>query len=90
MPDDLRPKLLAMPQKPEPAKPWQPVEALREFLQDVITGKIEPANVMIFWVENRPDGRRVPHYWTAQVSILEQIGYGELIKTMAMEDWRET
>lgn len=84
-----KPKLVTLtPKAPEPK--WDPTDALKEFVSGVESGKIVLANVMIFWVEPTPDGRRVPHYWTAGCSVLEQIGYGELIKQMAMDDWRQT
>ncbi len=78
-----------MPAKKAEPK-WDPRDALKEFVADVESGKITLGNVMIFWVEPTPDGRRVPHYWLGNVSITEQIAYGELVKTMAMDDWRET
>lgn len=74
--------------KPKTEARWTPIGVLKDFLADVESGKIVPDCVMIFWVERREDGRFVPHYWTQNVTNPLQIGYGELIKSMALEDWK--
>lgn len=69
-------------------EPWTPLGVLEEFVADVRSGKLHPQKVMIFYVEPDADGRLRPHYWCQQVSIAEQMAYGELIKALALEDWK--
>lgn len=81
-------KIVALPPKPEPAAPWTPLELLTEFTEKVRDGRIVASNLMVFYVEREPDGTLRPHYWVANVSTAEQIAYGELMKQMALDDWR--
>lgn len=62
------------------------IELLEEFVADVRAGKenLDNGKVFIFWL----DEKWRPRMWRKGTSILEQIGYGELIKAMAMEEWR--
>lgn len=71
------------------AEPWSPLECLEEFLRDVRDGKVQPQNVMIFYVEADDNGRLRPHYWCQNVSNADQIAYGALIQHMGIEDWRQ-
>jgi len=67
---------------------WTPLSVLEEFTEDVRSGKIKAENVMVFYVAKNAEGRLIPHHWTQNVSIAEQIAYGELIKTLALEEWK--
>lgn len=63
-----------------------PLELLEELVADVRAGKVTIAKgPLVFWLN--ADGR--PQLWRKSVSTLEQIGYGELVKQMAMDEWRE-
>lgn len=61
------------------------LEFLESFVQEIRDGKIDPHDVMIFWID--PENR--PHYWTKQVSVSLQIAYGALIQEMGIAEWRK-
>lgn len=76
------------PIRPVP-DPWTPVTLLEEFVAKLKSGEIKCSKgLMVFFLEESENGRRRPHYWTTGLGEAEIIGFCEVAKAMAIEDWR--
>lgn len=63
---------------------------LEEILDGVKTGKINPAAMMVFYTEPTGDGNFRPCYFTKNVSVPDQIAFGQLMTAMALQEWKQT
>lgn len=62
------------------------LQFLEEFVEDVRAGKIQPKTTMIFYL----DEKDVPHYWTKNCTIAEQIAFGALVSQQGLNEWKAT
>lgn len=60
------------------------LEFLEEFVADVRSGKIQIKTTMIFYL----DEQNVPHYWTKNCTIAEQIAFGALVSQQGLSEWK--
>ena len=92
MADDSKPasvfSLVERRQADAPKPAWTPEQLVAEFLDEIKAGKVKPSNLMVFWLEETPDGNLRPHRWIANVTRAEEIAFHSLGITRAIEDWR--
>lgn len=83
-------KIVPISSKSASSASWTPEQLLEEFLADLRAGKIHPANLLVYWMddEGNPDGRLSPRRWIANVSRSEEIAFHTLGIHRAVEDWR--
>lgn len=89
MSDDPKPKLVEFP-RPEPTvESWSPEDCVAEFLADIRSGKARPAKILVAFFEEKDDGSLVPHRWYAGLPRIQEIALLEILKQMAVEEWRQ-
>lgn len=83
-------KLASFPVKVQTEHPsWTCVEMLEDLLADVKSGRATPHAMMVFYTEQQPNGNFRPHYYLKNVSASDQIAFGQLITSMALDSWRQ-
>lgn len=81
--------LAQFPVKVQPEPPWLTAAAfLEDLLADVKSGKVDVASLMLFYLEELPNGRFHPHYWTKNMSTERQLAFGQLIVADALAAWK--
>lgn len=86
-----KPKAPVVSLVPKPAKPepWTPLAMLEQFVEEVRTGKLQPTGLMIFTLNQLPNGNRQPETWLANVSVEERIAFCQLETARALKDWQQ-
>jgi hypothetical protein len=80
--------IIHAPIRPVP-DPWTPVTMLEEFLAKVKSGEIEAVKgMMVFYLTPTSDNRWRPNYWTTGLTSPEIIAFCEVLRAMAVKDWR--
>jgi hypothetical protein len=75
--------------RPAPEFKWSPLEALEKLIDEIKTGVTSPKNLIVFYMEEGPDGRSSPVVWSSNMNIAESIGLAHLFIGRAIEEWRQ-
>lgn len=83
-------KVVPMPERPKPdiSTAWTPEQLVAEFLEEIRSGKVNPANLMVFFTELTEQGGHKPRTWHANMGHAERIAFCNLEIQRAIEDWR--
>jgi hypothetical protein len=83
------PRVLSLVERRPPVDdPWSPLEMLEEFVADVKSGKVQPANLAIHWCERTERGGLRPNVVFANMDATEAVAFGQLQTQMALERWK--
>jgi hypothetical protein len=74
-----------------PATPpdWSARELVEALLAEIVAGTIDPASLMVCWMQRTPDGGRVPKTWSAGTGYGDAIALAFLEMLRTVDDWRK-